>query len=187
MSLKNSPKKTLFPRHGAQPTPKRLAAKGVASLAEIARFVRRARAKGLKIVTTNGCFDIVHVGHVRYLSFAKKQGDLLIVGVNSDDSVRKLKGVGRPICPERERAEVVAALKSVDAVFIFDETTPIRWLKLLKPDVHVKGADRSMREIVERKTVQSHGGRVVLAPYHKDRSTSAVIRTVTHYHSLLNS
>jgi len=122
---------------------------------------------------------------VRYLSFAKKLGDLLIVGVNSDTSVRKLKGVGRPICPERERAEVVASLASVDAVFIFDETTPIRWLKTIKPHVHVKGADRSMREIVERRAVQSYGGRVVLAPYHKGRSTSAVIRTVTHYHSLL--
>ncbi|MBI2612534.1 D-glycero-beta-D-manno-heptose 1-phosphate adenylyltransferase [Candidatus Kaiserbacteria bacterium] len=152
---------------------------------KIVRLVQRAKERGSKIVTTNGCFDILHVGHVRYLSYAKKLGDLLIVGVNSDDSVRKLKGVGRPICPERERAEVVASLRSVDAVFIFDDTTPMRWLKILKPDVHVKGADRSMREIVERKAVRSYGGRVVLAPFHKGRSTSAVIRTVTHYHSLL--
>ena len=152
---------------------------------KIVRLVQRAKERGSRIVTTNGCFDILHVGHVRYLSFAKKLGDLLIVGVNSDTSVRKLKGVGRPICPERERAEVVASLASVDAVFIFDETTPIRWLKTIKPHVHVKGADRSMREIVERRAVQSYGGRVVLAPYHKGRSTSAVIRTVTHYHSLL--
>lgn len=155
------------------------------TLSKVQALVKKAKAKGLKVVTTNGCFDILHVGHVRYLSFAKKLGDLLIVGVNSDASVRKLKGIGRPICPEHERAEVVASLASVDAVFIFDDTTPMRWLKTLKPHVHVKGADRSMREIVERKTVQSYGGRIVLAPYHKDRSTSAVIRTVTHYHSLL--
>lgn len=176
MSPKSSLKRAQSPRHRAQPTPKKLAAKGVASLNEIARFVRRARAKGLKIVTTNGCFDIVHVGHIRYLTWAKKQGDILIVGINSDESVRRNKGPSRPINRERERAEVVAALKPVDAVFIFDEATPLRFLKVLKPDVHVKGADRTMNEIIERHVVKQGGGRILLAPHIKGRSTTLLIK-----------
>lgn len=188
MANKRRSKKVSPAHNAAKRTAKRALRKArILSLPDVVHFAKRARKNGQTIVTTNGCFDILHVGHVRYLSFAKKLGDVLIVGINSDDSVRKLKGIGRPICPERERAEVVGSLTPVDAVFIFDDTTPIRWLKVLKPDVHVKGADRSMKEIVERKAVESGGGRVVLAPYHKGRSTTAVIRTVSHYHSLLNS
>ncbi len=118
---------------------------GVVSLAGAARMAQAAHRAGKRVVTTNGCFDILHIGHVRYLSWAKRQGDLLIVGINSDSSVRKLKGPLRPITPEKERVEILAALKAVDAAFIFNESTPERWLAQIKPDIHVKGGDRSMR------------------------------------------
>ncbi|MBI4093543.1 adenylyltransferase/cytidyltransferase family protein [Candidatus Kaiserbacteria bacterium] len=139
------------------------------------------RSHGRTIVTTNGCFDLLHVGHLRYLEWAKRQGDILIVGINSDASVRGNKGPSRPINPARERAEIVAALRAVDATFIFNESTPTRWLAKVKPDVHVKGADRSMREIVERHVVKRGGGKVTLAPYVKDRSTTNIIRRVKEH------
>ena len=144
----------------------------------IQKMVRSAKAAGKKVVTTNGCFDILHVGHVRYLERAKSLGDLLIVGVNSDSSVRTNKGPSRPIVPERERAEVIASLKSVDAVFIFNDATPVGWLKELKPHIHVKGADRGLGEIIEKKTVEEGGGRIVRAPYVKDRSTTNIVRRI---------
>ncbi|MBI2610918.1 D-glycero-beta-D-manno-heptose 1-phosphate adenylyltransferase [Candidatus Kaiserbacteria bacterium] len=178
MSLKNSSKKHLFPRHAGQTTPKRPSAKGVATLAEIARFVRAVRARGKKIVTTNGCFDLLHVGHIRYLEWAKRHGDVLIVGVNSDTSVRRLKGPTRPVTPQKERAEIVASLRAVDAAFIFNESTPKKWLAKLKPDVHVKGADRSMNEIIERDVVEKYGGCVLLAPHIKGRSTTSLLKRI---------
>jgi rfaE bifunctional protein nucleotidyltransferase chain/domain len=148
------------------------------SFAAIRQLVKKARQRGLTVVTTNGCFDILHTGHARYLEWAKRQGDVLIVGVNSDASVRKLKGAGRPINPQTERAEIVAALRPVDAVFIFDSETPEQWLAALKPDIHVKGADRSMQEIIEKETVEKNGGIIKRAPYHKGRSTSALVKKV---------
>ena len=130
------------------------------------------------MVTTNGSFDILHTGHVSNLIFAKKQGDVLIVGVNSDSSVRRNKGVGRPFTPARERAEIIASLKPVDAVFIYEELTPVKWIKILKPHVHVKGADRTMAEIVEKEAVESVGGKVVRAPYLKNKSTTGIIAKI---------
>src|SRR3989344_3920396 len=106
------------------------------------------------------------------------QGDLLIVGINSDGSVRRNKGPGRPLTPARERAEIVAALRSVDAVFMYDELTPIAWIKLLKPHIHVKGADRTMDQIVEKEAVESAGGKVVRAPYLKNKSTTGIIAKI---------
>jgi len=144
----------------------------------IQKMVRSAKAAGKKVVTTNGCFDILHVGHVRYLERAKSLGDLLIVGVNSDRSVRTNKGPSRPIVPERERTEVIASLKAVDAVFIFNDATPVEWLRKLKPHIHVKGADRSIGEIIEKKTVEEGGGRIVRAPYVKDRSTTNIVQRI---------
>ena len=136
------------------------------------------RSAGRTIVTTNGCFDILHVGHLRYLAWAKRQGDILVVGINSDTSVRRNKGPSRPINPARERAEIVAALRTVDATFIFDEPTPIAWLAKIKPDVHVKGGDRSIREIVEKSVVERHGGRILIAPHVKGRSTTALLQRI---------
>lgn len=148
----------------------------VLALREVLRLAKAAKAAKKTVVTTNGCFDILHVGHVRYLEEAKGHGDILIVGVNSDASVRANKGPTRPINTELERAELIASLKPVDAVFIFGETTPHAWLAKIKPHVHVKGADRKIHEIVEKDIVEQHGGRIVLARVVQGKSTTNIVR-----------
>ena len=125
------------------------------------RLVRSLRREGKTIVFTNGVFDILHPGHVRYLQSARALGDALIVGLNADASVRRNKGAGRPINPERERAEILAGLDVVDAVVLFDEDTPAAIIRTLQPDVLVKGADWPADQIVGRDTVEARGGRVV--------------------------
>lgn len=155
-------------------------------LGEIVKIAARAKKKKLKIVTTNGCFDILHVGHIRNLRFAKSFGDILIVGINSDGSVRKNKGANRPIVPAQERAEILAALADVDYIFIFNDTTPIPWLKKIKPDVHIKGADRNLKQIVERGVLKKIGARLALAPYHKGKSTTALIKKIASYNLAAN-
>lgn len=143
--------------------------------AGLERFVQQARASGQRIVFTNGVFDILHPGHVRYLQAAKSYGDVLVVGLNSDASVRRNKGSDRPINPEDERAEVLAALAAVDAVSIFDDDTPAEIIRRVQPDVLVKGADWPADQIVGRDTVEARGGRVVLEPVEQGYSTSAII------------
>jgi D-beta-D-heptose 7-phosphate kinase/D-beta-D-heptose 1-phosphate adenosyltransferase len=145
------------------------------SLAEAAAFVAEARKQGRRIVFTNGVFDLLHPGHVRYLTAARALGDVLVVGVNSDRSVRANKGPSRPIIPERERAEVLEALSAVDAAVIFDDETPQAIVDLLQPDVLVKGADWAADAIVGRETVESRGGTVVRMPIEAGWSTSAII------------
>lgn len=139
---------------------------------------RKLRALGLRVVFTNGVFDVLHPGHVRYLRQARALGDALFVAVNSDRSVRANKGAGRPIVPERERAELLAALAVVDAVFVFDEDTPARVIAAIQPDVLVKGADWAADQIVGRDTVEAGGGRVVRIPVEAGYSTSAILRKV---------
>jgi rfaE bifunctional protein nucleotidyltransferase chain/domain len=141
-------------------------------------IVREARAAGKTVVTTNGCFDILHVGHVRYLEEARRLGDMLIVGVNSDASVRRLKGPQRPVMPDRERAELLAALECVDYVTIFDEDTPCELLEALRPDVHVKGGDYTLDRVVEREVVERHGGRLVVGIQIPAHSTTDIIREI---------
>jgi len=143
--------------------------------AGLERFVREARAAGRRIVFTNGVFDLLHPGHVRYLQAARAHGDLLIVGLNSDASVRRNKGPERPINQETERAEIVAALACVDAVSIFDDDTPADIIKRVQPDVLVKGSDWPADQIVGRDTVEARGGRVILEPVEPGYSTSAII------------
>lgn len=143
--------------------------------AGLERFVRDARAAGRKIAFTNGVFDILHPGHLRYLQAARSHGDLLIVGVNSDASVRRNKGPSRPINPQDERAEVLAALDCVDAVSIFDDDTPADIVRRVQPDVLVKGADWPADQIVGRDTVEARGGRVILEPVAQGYSTSTII------------
>lgn len=143
--------------------------------AGLERFVRQARAGGQRIVFTNGVFDILHPGHVRYLQTAKSYGDVLIVGLNSDASVRRNKGSHRPINPEADRAELLAALRSVDAVSIFTEDTPAEIIRHVQPDVLVKGSDWPADQIVGRDTVEARGGRVVLEPVEQGYSTTAII------------
>ena len=141
----------------------------------LSRFVAEARGAGRTIVFTNGVFDILHPGHVRYLQAARAHGDLLIVGVNSDASVRRNKGPNRPINPEQERAEVVAALACVDAASIFDEDTPAAIIARVQPDVLVKGADWPADQIVGRDRVEARGGVVIREPVERGHSTSAII------------
>jgi rfaE bifunctional protein nucleotidyltransferase chain/domain len=142
------------------------------------RFVRQMRTDGRRIVFTNGVFDLLHPGHLRYLQAARACGDVLIVGLNSDASVRRNKGKGRPITPEAERAEVLLALECVDAVSIFDEETPDDIIRRVQPDVLVKGADWPADQIVGRDTVEARGGVVIRVPVEEGYSTSAIIEKV---------
>ena len=150
----------------------------VLSLAALVRAARRARTRGAKIVFTNGCFDLLHAGHVTLLERAKRYGDLLVVGLNSDRCVRALKGRGRPIIPARDRARLLAALASVDYVVIFNEPTPQRVITRLVPDVLVKGADWAAGAIVGTEAVRAAGGRVVRFPLVKGSSTSKMLARI---------
>jgi D-beta-D-heptose 7-phosphate kinase/D-beta-D-heptose 1-phosphate adenosyltransferase len=140
--------------------------------------VRRWHQVGRRTVFTNGCFDLIHLGHARYLNAARKLGDALIVGVNGDDSVRRLKGRGRPILPAAERAELIAALECVDLVVVFPEDDPGRLIARLQPRVLVKGADWAKQDIIGRDTVTAAGGKVATIRLVPGRSTSGIIRTI---------
>ena len=148
------------------------------SLDEACRFVASEREHGSIIVFTNGVFDLLHPGHVRYLSRARQLGDVLVVGLNSDRSVRANKGSNRPLTPESERGEILAALDAVDLVVVFDEETPLALITTLQPDVLVKGADWAADAIVGREVVEARGGRVVRVPLLSGYSTSAILETV---------
>jgi len=142
---------------------------------ELIREVASAREAGARIVLANGCFDVLHVGHVRYLAGAKQLGDILVVGINADYQVAIQKGAGRPVLPANERAEIVAALESVNYVTIFNEPTVEQLLLALKPDVHAKGTDYTTETVPERDVVRSYGGQVAIVGDPKDHSTSEII------------
>ena len=142
---------------------------------ELVTRIAAARIKGARVVLANGCFDVLHVGHVRYLAGARELGDVLVVGINSDDQVRRLKGPNRPILPAGERAEIVAALESVSYVTVFEEPTVEELLLALKPDVHAKGTDYTEDSVPERDVVRSYGGRVAIVGDPKDHSTSEIL------------
>lgn len=142
---------------------------------ELIARVQAAREGGARIVLANGCFDVLHVGHIRYLAGASELGDMLIVGVNSDQQVARLKGWGRPVVSACDRAEIVASLESVSYVTIFDEPTVERLLLSLKPDIHAKGTDYTEETVPERAVVRSYGGRVAIVGDPKDHSTSAIL------------
>jgi rfaE bifunctional protein nucleotidyltransferase chain/domain len=150
----------------------------VVSREELIKTVGEARAAGLRIVLANGCFDVLHVGHIRYLAGARSEGDLLIVGVNSDEQVREQKGEGRPILPAEQRAEILAALESVNYVTVFHEPTVEELLLALKPDVHAKGTDYTVDTVPEREVVKSYGGRVAIVGDPKDHSTSEILSRI---------
>ncbi|MCU1331763.1 MAG: D-glycero-beta-D-manno-heptose-7-phosphate kinase [Candidatus Angelobacter sp.] len=138
--------------------------------------VREWRSAGEKIILTNGCFDLLHVGHVRYLRAAKQLGGRLIVAVNSDASTRALKGEGRPRVPDEERAEILAALNDVDAVTVFDAPNVTELVRLLRPDIHAKGTDYTAESVPERDVVIACGGRVAIVGDPKDHSTTELLR-----------
>jgi len=145
---------------------------------ELKAIVERLKREGKKVVFTNGCFDILHAGHTRYLREARKLGDALILALNSDISVRSIKGPMRPIVPEAERAEVVASLDSVDYVTVFDELTPLELIEYLRPDVIVKGGDWAEKDIVGAEAVGKWGGRVAVMPEIEGASTTNIIDKV---------
>ena len=142
---------------------------------ELVRHATSARETGARIVLANGCFDVLHAGHVRYLAGARQLGDILIVAINSDEQVAIQKGPGRPVLPAMERAEIVAALESVTYVTIFDEPTVEQLLLALKPDVHAKGTDYTTDSVPERDVVRSYGGEVAIVGDPKDHSTTEII------------
>jgi rfaE bifunctional protein nucleotidyltransferase chain/domain len=146
----------------------------VRPLSEVVRAVDSARAEGKRVVLANGVFDLLHVGHVRYLEAARALGDVLVVGVNSDASTRAYKGPTRPIVPEAERAEVVAALACTDWVVVFEESDARSLIRALRPEVHAKGTDYTAATVPEREEVEAYGGKVAITGDPKDHSTSAL-------------
>ena len=138
-------------------------------------IIKKLKSENKKIVFTNGCFDILHAGHVRYLKESKKFGDILIVGLNSDVSVKKIKGESRPINPEMDRAEVLAGLEAVSYIVLFDETSPVKLLEEIKPDIYTKGADYTVETLPEAKTVLSYGGKIEFIKFLEGRSTTKII------------
>jgi D-glycero-beta-D-manno-heptose 1-phosphate adenylyltransferase len=152
--------------------------KTILSREDLADRIATARESGARIVLANGCFDVLHVGHVRYLAGARALGDILVVGINSDEQVAIQKGPGRPVLPAAERAEIVAALESVTYVTIFNEPTVEQLLLTLKPDVHAKGTDYTTESVPERDVVRSYGGQVAIVGDPKDHSTTEIIARV---------
>jgi D-glycero-beta-D-manno-heptose 1-phosphate adenylyltransferase len=150
----------------------------ILSRAQLLEAAARARAGGKTIVFANGAFDLLHVGHVRYLEAAAREGGWLVVAVNSDASVARVKGAGRPVLPEGERAEIVAALAAVDAVVVFDEDSPAGLIAALAPEVHAKGTDYTAGDVPEREVVASYGGRTAIVGDPKDHATTDVIERI---------
>jgi len=147
----------------------------VLPLRKLLLILRRLKKQGKRIAFTNGCFDLLHIGHLTYLEQIKRRADILVVGVNSDASVRGLKGPGRPVVPARERARLVAALKPVDFVMIFSEPTPLKVIRAIRPDLLAKGGDWKADRIVGAEFVKSYGGRVAVIPYVAGHSTTRLI------------
>lgn len=152
----------------------------IITLAKIREWRSKVRKNGQQLVVTNGCFDILHVGHIRYLHSARKEGDLLLIGLNGDESIRQLKGDGRPVNPESDRALLLAALECVDAVCIFPEKRATRFLNEAQPDIYVKGGDYTLETLDsdERRTIESAKGQIVFIPFITDRSTSKLINKI---------
>ena len=145
---------------------------------DIARIVEPLRKMGKTLVTTNGCFDLLHTGHVKYLQDAAGLGDILVVGINSDSSVSRLKGPSRPVRSERDRVLLIGSLKPVDYAFIFNEPDPCAFLTVLQPDIHVKGGDYATEDLPETKVVERSGGRVVIVPFTEGYSTTRLIAAI---------
>ena len=150
----------------------------VKTVRQLKPILARLRRRGERIVFTNGCFDLLHIGHLRYLQRARRHGDRLVVAINSDRSVRKIKGPPRPLLPQAERAEVLAALSSVDYVTVFDEPDPLAVITALQPDVLIKGSDWGQNKIIGREVVERRGGRVRRVPLVKGISTTRLIEKI---------
>jgi rfaE bifunctional protein nucleotidyltransferase chain/domain len=156
----------------------RAAAAKIAPLEEVQARIAEARRAGRTVALANGCFDVLHVGHVRYLEGARREADVLVVGVNGDDSVRRLKGEGRPVLGEQDRALLVASLRAVDHVVVFGEDDVARLLLALRPDVHCKGTDYTTETVPEKDVVRSYGGRVAIVGDPKEHDTRTLLRRI---------
>lgn len=154
----------------------------ILSLKKLPVWREKLRESNRRLVVTNGCFDLLHAGHVTYLEQSAAQGDLLLVGCNGDDSVRQLKGSGRPLNAEEDRALVLAALESVGAVVVFHEENAVNFLRLAQPDVYVKGGDYTLETLVtdEREVIEESGGEIVIIPFVPDKSTTSIIERMNH-------
>jgi rfaE bifunctional protein nucleotidyltransferase chain/domain len=150
----------------------------VYSLARLTEIIQGHKKRGERIVLTNGCFDLIHVGHVRYLKEAKDKGDILIVALNSDSSVRKLKGKGRPLLNQEERAEIIASFSFVDYITLFEEPNVVKILLALEPDIHAKGSDYTKETVPEKDTVKEYGGKIAITGGPKVRSTSRLLEKI---------
>lgn len=146
---------------------------------DLADYIKKYRSKLGKIVFTNGCFDLLHRGHVEYLSRAKSLGDILVVGLNSDSSVQKLKGPSRPLQNQSDRAYILAGLRSVDFVTVFFEETPVRTISLIRPDIHAKGGDYKADQLPEAETVKSYGGSIEIIPFVPGKSTTSIVERMS--------
>lgn len=145
---------------------------------EMEAVIKELKKNGKIVAFTNGCFDILHVGHLRYLCEAKSKGDILIVGLNSDNSVKRLKGEKKPYVPQEERAEMLLGLKPVDYVVFFDEDTPVELIEVLKPNVHIKGGDYTKESLIETEVVEKNGGKVEIVSLVEGKSTTNIIAAV---------
>jgi len=148
------------------------------TLPQLKKIIAEQKKKGERIVLANGCFDLIHAGHIRYLKESRKKGDVLVVALNSDSSVRRLKGKGRPILGEKERAEILSSFSFVDYLTFFGELTVEKVLLALKPDIHAKGSDYTKETVPEKEVVKSYGGRVAITGGPKIRSTSQLIKRI---------
>ena len=150
----------------------------VKNFTQIAEIVNELKRKGKKVVFTNGCFDILHSGHIKLLKKAKKLGDILILGINKDKSIKKLKGKGRPIMNEKQRIEIISAIEFVDYVVPFGQPTPEKLIKRIKPDIIVKGGDYKKNEVIGKDIVEKYGGKVYIFPLVKNISTTKIIKKI---------
>lgn len=150
----------------------------IVSLEELKTILSQLKAAGKRIAFTNGCFDLLHVGHTRYLRQAREMADVLIVALNTDGSVQALKGAGRPIQPQEDRAEIIASLESVDYVLLFEEQNAVALLDALQPDLYVKGGDYTVANLPEAETVTAYGGYLVILPFEEGRSTTRLIERI---------
>ena len=157
--------------------------KKIVSLKQLIPIVKKLKKQKKKIVTTNGVFDILHFGHVKYLEEAKKLGDILIVGVNTDSSVKQNKGEKRPINDEKSRLGVLAGLESIDYVFLFNEKDPRKWISKLNPDIHVKAGDYKLSQIIEKDAVEKNGGKIIITKIEKGYSTTSLINKILKVYS----
>lgn len=150
---------------------------------EISHIAEKLKAENKVIIFTNGCFDILHSGHIKYLYDAKKLGDILIVGLNSDSSIKRIKGEKRPIINQEERAYIISALEMIDFIVIFDDDTPYELIKCIKPNILVKGGDWDIEKIVGKDIVESYGGKVLNIPFVEGKSTSNIIQRILDVYS----